>query len=258
MSSQGSSNGSTYFSASSSSSPSYISVLSDEIEIYNFPSFLDQKSSELFSPDHPIRVWAQTTTRALSTFNILSDESYTLLKNPKVASGKGIAGKIYKMELTDRISNLTAWSDWAIVLGRCEKIIDDGANGRKNFIHGEVLFHLLFVDEELAKVMERVERYNRKYGPIIQSVKMDIQGCVRPIKGTDPKEAVTTKRPTEEKSVVKAEAVPKESEREEVERAPLWMVALFLLVLVLAIRGTASMLSSSSLWSSFAKRPEQG
>lgn len=258
MSSQGSSNGSTYFSVSSNSFPSYISVLGDDIKIHDFPSLLDQISSELFSPDHPIWIWAQTTTRALSIFNILTDESYTLLKNPKVASGKGIVGKIYKMELTDGISCLTIWSDWAIVLRRCKKIIDDGANGRTNFIQGEVLLHLLFVDGELAKVMERVERYNRKYGPIIQSVKMEIQGCVRPIKGTDPNEAVTTKRPTDDKPALKAEAVPKKPEREEVERAPLWMLALFLLVLVLAIRGTASMLSSGSLWSSFAKRPEQG
>lgn len=258
MSSQGSSNGSAYFSVSSSSFPSYISVLGDDIRIHDFPSLLDQISSELFSPDHPIWIWAQTTTRALSIFNILTDESYTLLKNPKVASGKGIVGKIYKMELTDGISCLTIWSDWAIVLRRCKKIIDDGANGRTNFIQGEVLLHLLFVDGELAKVMERVERYNRKYGPIIQSVKMEIQGCVRPIKGTDTNEAVTTKRPTDDKPALKAEAVPKKPEREEVERAPLWMLALFLLVVVLAIRGTASMLSSGSLWSSFAKRPEQG
>lgn len=50
--------------------------------------------------------------------------------------------------------------------------------------------------------MERVERYKRKYGPIIKSVKMEIQGCVRPpppIKRTVPnpkEEAVTTKRTT--------------------------------------------------------------
>lgn len=113
-----------------------------------------------------------------------------------------------------------------------------GRKWKTNFIPGEVLFHLLFVDEELAKVMERVERYNRKYGPIIQSARMQIQGCVRPSKSTG-----TTKRTTDEKPGVKAEAIPRKSEREEVERAPQWMLTLFLLVLVLAIRGTASLLS---------------
>lgn len=258
MSSQGSSNASTYFSRSSSPSPSYISVLGDDIEIHDFPSLLNQTSSELFSQDHPIRVWAQITTRALSIFNILTDESYTLLDNPKVASGKGIVGKIYKVELMDGINSVTTWSDWAIALGRCKKVIDNGANGKRNFIQGEILFHLLFVDEELAKVMERVEGYNRKYGPIIQSVKMEIQGCVRPTKGIVPKDAVTIKRPTHEKPAVKAEAIPRKPEREEVERAPLWMLALFLLVLVLAIRGTASMLSWGCFSSPFAKRPEKG
>lgn len=245
MSSQGSSNESTYFSRSSSPAPSYISVLGDEIEIHDFPSLLNQTSSELFAPDHPIRVWAQTTSRTLFIFNILTDESYTLLDNPKVAGGKGIVGKIYKMELIDGINSLTTWSDWAIALSRCKKIIDNGAKGKTNFIQGEVLFHLLFVDEELANVMERAERYNRKYGPIIQSVKMEIKGCVRPIKGTVPKEAVTTKRTADKKPAVKAEAIPRKPEREEVERAPVWMLALFLLVLVLAIRGTASLLSRS-------------
>lgn len=223
MSSQGSSNESKYFSRSSSPAPSYIHVLGDEIEIHDFPSLLNQTSSELFAPHHPIRAWAQTTSRTLFVFNILTDELYNLLDNPKVASGKGIVGKIYKMELINGIKSLTTWSDWAIAIGRCKKIIDNGANGKANFIPGEVLFHLLFVDEELAKVMERVERYNWKYGPIIQSVKMQIQGCVRP--------------------AVKAEDIPRKPEREKVERAPLWMLALFLLVLVLAIRGTDSLLS---------------
>lgn len=95
MSSQRSSNGSTYFSGSNSPAPSYIPVLGDEIEIHDFPSLLNQTSSELFSPHHPIRVWAQTTSRTLFIFNILTDESYNLLDNPKVASGKGIVGKIY-------------------------------------------------------------------------------------------------------------------------------------------------------------------
>lgn len=123
-----------------------------------------------------------------------------------------------------------------MTLGRCRKIINNGSSGKTDFIWGEVLFHLLFVDEELAKVMERVEIYNRKYGPVIRSVKMELQGCVRPKNGAVP-------RPTEEKPTVKAKVVPRKPKREELERAPLWMVALFLLVLVLAIRGTASMVS---------------
>lgn len=210
-SSQGSSNGSTYFSRS----PSYISVLGEDIKTHDIPSLLNQTSSKLFSPDHPIRIWAQTTSHALFIFNFLTDESYTLLDNPKVASGKGIVGKIYKRELTDGINSImttttTTWSDWAIALDRWKKIIDNGANGKKNFNQVEVLFHLLFVVEGLAKIMERVERYNRKYGPIIKSVKMEIQGCVRPpppIKRTVPnpkEEAVTgTKRTTDGKPAVK-------------------------------------------------------
>lgn len=188
MSSQGtSSNGSTYFSRSNIPSPSYISALGEDIEIHEIPSLLNQTSSKLFSPDHPIWVWAQTTSRALFILNFLTDESDSLLDNPKVASGKGIVGRIYKRELMDGINSMTTtWSDWAIALDRCKKIIDKGANGKTDFNQVEVLFHLLFIDEGLAKVMERVERYNRKYGPIIKSVQMEIQGYVRPIKRTVP------------------------------------------------------------------------
>lgn len=254
MTSQGSSNGSTCFSGSNIPPfPSYISVLGEEIKIHDIPSLLNQTSSKLFSPDHPIRVWAQTTSRALLIFNILTDESYNLLDNSKVASGKGIVGKIYKGELKDGINSImtATWSDWATTLDRCKKIIDNGANGKTNFNQIEVLFHLLFVDKGLAKVMERVERYNRENGPIIKSVKMEIRGCVRPpIKRNVPKEeeeeAVNiTKRTTDgmRPAMNRTEGIPGKLERKGVERALLWMLALFLLVLMLAVRGIASMLS---------------
>lgn len=174
MSSQGS-NQFTNFSKFNQLSPIHILVFDDCIEIHDFPSFLTRKSSKLFSNNHPIQVWTQNTACTLSRLIDLTDDAYDLLDNPQVVNRVGILGKIYKSVLIKGINSLSTWDDWARILNRCRDIILMGSSGGIDVIKGEILFHLLFVDEDLVEVMEKVDLYNRKYGPIIETMKMEIQ-----------------------------------------------------------------------------------
>ena len=132
------------------------------------------------------------------------------------------------------------------------------------------LFHLLFVDDEFPEMMERVDKYNKRYGPkdfcsetsryhqpryqfttdpdninhvttnLITTKPVTTDSVTTNRITTDPitTNPITTNRPIDKNLRAKADAIPERFEGGEGEaRTPLWMVAVFLMGLLLAIRG---------------------